>query len=177
MKNIIWATLFIALFSSNVMAEECSSQARADNYDDLIKSLTKMDAELPELSPKEVDYYSDVQKKHHQNPAKYSRIIASNEYVIWDNSVHVNHLIGLAKSAKNYVKNDDPFNELIMITNLFMRAISDHSQYFASYRDSEILVARKLVTTKYSDEARMISFKIAALGLCVESPLTRLGTR
>jgi hypothetical protein len=177
MKNIVWTTLFIALFSSNVMAEECSSQDRVEQYDSIIKSLTKMEKELPELSPKEVDYYADVKKKYPQNPTKYSRIIGSDEYVIWDNAVHIDHLIGLAASAKGYIVLDDPFNELIMITNLLMRAISDHSGYLTSYRDSELLVDRKLVTTKYSDEAKMIAFKIAVLGLCVEKPLTRLESK
>jgi len=176
MKIVFWLTLYVAILSGNVMATECSSQDRLSRYSDLISSLSKMDKDLPALTPKEVDYYASIKSKYLENPSKYSRILGSNEYLIWDNSTHINRLINLTENAKGYVKSDDSYNELLMVINLLMKVITDHSEYATSYRDSKILLARKLVSNKYSEEAKMISFKVASLGLCVEQPLTNLET-
>jgi hypothetical protein len=174
MKMKKWILAWCCLMSLNAVAEECGSEHRTASYESLITSLKYMDNELPAFSPKEQDFYADVNKKYPQNPTKYSRLISSNEYLIWDNSQHLNHLIGLANDAKKFANNNDYFNELLMITNLLMRVISDHSQYIISYRDSAILFERKLVSESYVKEAKMISFRVASLGLCIEKPLLSL---
>jgi len=156
------------------VAEECGSEYRTDSYESLIISLKLMDNDLPALSPKEQNFYADVNKQYPKNPTKYSRIISSNEYLIWDNSQHLNHLNKLASDAKKFANNHDYFNELLMINNLLMRVISDHSQYITSYRDSALLFERKLVSESYVTEAKMIAFKVASLGLCIEKPLLDL---
>jgi len=172
--KLVFGIILCLSFSSIVAAMDCDKIDRIVSYNSLLKSLNIMNKGLPALTPKEIEFYKDVKDKYPENPQKYKRIIASNEYLIFDNGEHVNHLINLTGETILSAELKDPYNEITFMTNLFMRAISDHSQYFRSYRDSDILFKRKLVNKSYVDEAKMISFKIAAIGLCVQGILNQI---
>ncbi|MCL1123146.1 hypothetical protein [Shewanella surugensis] len=85
--------LILALFTSQVIAEDCSVEDRVSVYNTLKVKLEKMHELIPALKPSEKEFYKEVDDNLYSKPDKYKRFLTDKAFVIYSNTKVIdNHL-------------------------------------------------------------------------------------
>lgn len=152
----------------------CERDERPYHYDSLVKNLESMDGKLPAFAPKDEEFFINARKSFSKQRDKYLSVIESDDYILWDNSKSIQNLINLAKQGKRLAKNDNPIDEVKVITELLGQFIDNYGQKGGNFVDSHIMFARGLVDSTYTKDAAKLGSDITYIGSCVDTILYRL---
>jgi len=173
MKFIYILVLFTSiLFSAN--HTECLRDNRIESYTIILKTINKIQKELPALTTKENLFYQQVSKNQMSNYPKYKKIMDTNEYIIYKISSQLDYIKTILKMTLMYSKNKTIHSLVEETKNLSIlvnKLIKYNSSISKGFSESQVLYNRNIVNKDFFIESQNLVLFIWNISDCISKKL------
>jgi len=167
MKSNTSMFFILLLFASSLYSSEsCTKDDRMYGYFVLNKDVEILLDSLPIFTQKEEALFqkirmSSISEKH----GKYKKTTKSNPYIIYSNRLALENLHVNVQGIIQSNEDEDIYTELELLFKISNNVLYN-TQFFGSYLDSAYMYKRKLVSKKYSQIAKDISWHTQSINRC-----------